>query len=134
APGDSLSLMGAATMLLDPADNVNFLDRIRERGTPVFVFNGAGDAVVPNHTTARMTALLGLPIVGPQRIPVPGSPTLIADDHVPADGRGAAQDYVDGLSYESPGFAGHLAFASDRASRMLDEWLAGRLASFRSVR
>jgi len=129
--GDAMSLMGAATMLLDPADNVNFLDRVRERNTPVFMLSGVGDAVVPNFTSARTVSLLGLPLVGRTGFPVPGAPEKIAVDHVPLDGRGAAQEFVDGLSPDSPGFSGHLVFASDRGVRLLDEWVAGRVASFR---
>ena len=129
--GDAMSLMGAATMLLDPADNVNFLDRVRQRGTPVFIISGVGDAIVPNATSARTVSLLGLPLVGRTGFPVPGATQLVAADHVPADGRGAAQEFVDGLTPEQPGFSGHLVFASDRGVRLLDEWLAGRVASFR---
>jgi hypothetical protein len=129
--GDAMSLMGAATMLLDPADNVNFLDRVRERGTPVFMLSGVGDAVVPNFTSARTASLLGLPLVGRTGFPVPGATQKLQVDQVPADGRGAAQEFVDGLSPDSPGFSGHLVFASDRGVRLLDEWVAGRVASFR---
>ena len=118
--GDALSLMGSATMLLDPADNVNFLDRIRERGTPVFIVSGVDDSIVPNFTSARTVALLGLPLVGRTGFPVPGAAT-VQGDHVPADGRGAAQEFE----------GGHIAFVTDRAVRLLDEWVAGRVASFR---
>ncbi|MFM7065029.1 MAG: hypothetical protein ACKO04_16325 [Actinomycetes bacterium] len=128
--GDALSLLGAATMLFDPADNVNLLDRIRARGTPVFVVSGVGDAIVPNSTSARTVALLGVPLVGRTGFPVPGAGVLAADG-VPTDGRGAAQDFVDGLTPEAPGFAGHLVFASDRGVRLLDEWVTSRVASFR---
>ena len=123
--------MGAATMVLDPADNVNFVDRIRARGTPVFMVSGVGDAIVPNWTNARTASLLGLPVVGPTGFPVPGDAPRLAADRVPADGRGAAQDFVDGLTPEDPGFAGHVVFASDRSVRLLDEWVANRVAAFR---
>ncbi len=129
--GDSMSLMGAATMVLDPADNVNFVDRIRARGTPVFMVSGVGDAIVPNWTNARTAALLGLPLVGPTGFPVPGDPQKIVTDRVPADGRGAAQDFVDGLTPQDPGFAGHVVFTSDRSVRLLDEWVANRVAAVR---
>ncbi|MFM7064864.1 MAG: hypothetical protein ACKO04_15455, partial [Actinomycetes bacterium] len=129
--GDSISLMGAATMVLDPADNVNFTDRIRARGTPVFMVSGVGDAIVPNWTNARTAALLGLPIVGPTGFPVPGATQRIAADHVPADARGAAQDFGEGLTPQDPGFAGHVVFASDRSVRLLEEWVANRVAAFR---
>jgi len=125
--GDAMALMGAATMLLDPSDNVNLLDRIRKRGTPVFLVYGVGDAVVPQYISGRMVSLLGLPLVGPAPAPVAGTVPRISADAVPANGFGAAQIYADGLSVDAPVFAGHLVFSDDRASRLLDQWLAGRL-------
>ncbi|MHB1139763.1 MAG: alpha/beta hydrolase family protein, partial [Microthrixaceae bacterium] len=85
--GDAYALMGAATLLTDPADNVNVLARIRDQGTPVFLAYGVGDGVVPNYISDRMIALLDLPLVGHEIRPV-GVPRRDAGDAIPADGNG----------------------------------------------
>ena len=128
--GDALALMGAAAMLLDTADNVNVVDRIRARGTPVLLVYGTGDAIVPNFASERLVRLLQLPVVGPAPVEVEGASGAVAADRVPADRRGAVQIDADGLRPSDPGFGGHLVFSSDRATRYLDEWLSAHLAAF----
>lgn len=136
--GDAYALMGAATMLLDPADNVNVLDRIARDGPPVFLLYGANDGIVPNVTTDRMITLLDLPLVGRQvtgistphrtfEAPVGaedegGAPTL------PPDGRGAVQLWPADPP-ELHGFNGHVVMALPAADRVLKDWLGGRLAA-----
>lgn len=123
--GDAYSLLGAATLLLDPADNVNVLDRIREHGTPTFLVYGVGDGVVPNYATDRMISLLDLPLVGPQIRP--GElPFRTAGATVPADGYGFAQIWPNAAP-DTQSFLAHLSFTEPRALRILDEWLQGRL-------
>jgi pimeloyl-ACP methyl ester carboxylesterase len=126
--GDAAALKGAASMLLDPADNVNVLDRLRSNGTPLFVVYGANDGVVPNWTTDRLLTLAGLPLTGRQLVPVTTPHERLADVEVPADGRGAIQLWpADPVELQS--LAGHLVFTRGKADRLLGRWLEDRLAA-----
>lgn len=58
--GETHVLTFFAQNLLDRADNTYYLDRIRQRGTPVQLSYAADDGIVPNTSTARMVDLLGL--------------------------------------------------------------------------
>lgn len=127
--GDSHALMGAATLLLDHADNVNVVERIKAHGTPLFLMYGIGDAVVPPFATERMVALLDLPIVGPQIAPVSVPHRRTGSSAMPADGTGFAQVWPLMSSDELRPFQAHLAFAEGDAETLLDRWLEGRLAS-----
>ncbi len=137
--GDAYALMGAATMLLDPADNVNVLDRIAGDGPPVFLLYGANDGIVPNVNTDRMITLLDLPLVGRQvtGISTPfrtfDPPQGAADDdrgalRLPPDGRGATQLWPADPP-ELHGFNGHVVMGLPAAEHVLQTWLAQRLAA-----
>ncbi len=126
--GDAYALMGAATMLLDHADNTNLVERIRDRGTPLFLAYGVGDGVLPNYVSDRMIALVDLPLVGPQLTPIGVSFDSTGSDAIPADGTGAAQIWPNS-SAELQSFAAHIAFGQARPVKLLEEWLTGRLAA-----
>ena len=123
--GEAYTLLGAATLLLDPADSVNVIGRIRENGTPTFLVYGVGDGVVPNHASDRLISLLDLPLVG-QQITEVSLPFRTADTTVPADGYGFAQIWPNAAP-DTQSFLAHLSFTEPRALRILDEWLRGRL-------
>lgn len=135
--GDAYALMGAASMLLDPSDNVNVLDRIAEGGPPVFVLYGANDGIVPNVNTDRMITLLDLPLVGrqvtristPVRAFEPPAGTLDNERRVPElppDGRGVVQLWPADPP-ELHGFNGHVVMSLPIAERLLQTWLEQRL-------
>jgi len=135
--GDAYALMGAATMLLDPADNVNVLDRIAADGPPIFLLYGANDGIVPNVNTDRMITLLDLPVVGRQVTSIstpfrtfdPVGPAAEEADRVPvlpADGRGAFQMWPADPP-ELHGFNGHVVMGLPVAERVLQSWLGERL-------
>jgi pimeloyl-ACP methyl ester carboxylesterase len=124
--GDAYALMGGATMLLDHAESVNVLDRIRAHGTPVFLTYGVGDGVVPNVTSDRLVSLLDLPLVGRELTGISLPHRATSSESVPADGNGAAQLWPFS-SAELQSFAAHITFAQDRSVRLLEEWLRGRL-------
>jgi pimeloyl-ACP methyl ester carboxylesterase len=124
--GDAYALMGSATMLMDHAESANLLDRIRARGTPVFLAYGVGDGVVPNATSDRLISLLGLPLVGPRLTGISLPHRSTGREQIPADGRGVAQLWPFS-SAEVQSFAAHIVFAQNRSVRLLEEWLAGRL-------
>lgn len=124
--GDAYAFMGAATMLLDAADNVNVLDRIRDGDTPLFLAYGVNDGIVRNTFSDRMVGLLGLPLVGPQLAELESAPRPTGSDVPPADGRGVAQIWSS-APMEMQSFGGHIAFAEPRAERIMQEWVAGRL-------
>ncbi len=125
--GDAYALMGAATLLTDPADNVNVLSRTREHGTPVFLAYGVGDGVVPNYISDRMIALLDLPLVGREIRPL-SVPRRDAGADIPADGNGFGQIWPDAAP-ETFSFLAHVVFVQHQSVRLLEEWLDGRLAA-----
>lgn len=126
--GDAYALMGSATMLLDHADNVNLLERIRSNGTPTFLAYGANDGVVPNGASDRLISAVDLPLVGPQLAPIGVPHRTTGSDRVPADGWGAAQFWPTSAPELAP-FAAHLVFADAGSEHALREWLDGRLAA-----
>lgn len=126
--GDAYALMGGASMLLDPAESTNVLDRARRAGTPIFVAYGVGDGVVPNVTTDRLVAQLQLPLVGPQLTDISLPYSLSGGDEIPADGTGVAQLWPYS-SAELQSFAAHISFGQSRSVQLLEEWLAGRLSA-----
>ena len=125
--GEAYSLLGAATLLLDHADSVNVIDRIRSNGTPTFLVYGVGDGVVPNNVSDRMISLLDLPLVGRQITPM-SVPVRTAGPQVPADGFGVAQIWPNAAP-DTQSFLAHLSFVEPRALQILEEWLRGRLAA-----
>ena len=126
--GDAYALMGAASLLLDHAENTNLLERIATQGTPVFVTQGVGDGVVPGTTTDRLVSLLDLPVVGPELASISLPHRSSGGEQVPADGSGVAQIWPNS-SAELQSFAAHISFGQARSVRLLDEWVAGRLAA-----
>ncbi len=128
SPGDAYALMGAATMLMDPADNVNVAGRIRENGTPTFLAYGAGDGVVSNRASDRLISLVDLPLVGPLLSPIGVPHRTTGSDAMPDDGWGTAQFWPT-WSPELAPFAAHLVFADAGSERTLREWLDGRLSA-----
>ena len=126
--GDAYALMGGASMLLDPSESTNVLDRIRQHGTPVLIAYGVGDGVVPNATTDRLIHQLDLPLVGPQLTEISLPHRSSGSDTIPADGSGAAQLWPFS-SAELQSFAAHVSFGQSRSVQLLDEWLAGRLVA-----
>jgi hypothetical protein len=127
--GDAYALMGAATMLLDHADNSNLVDRAREHDTPVFLAYGVGDGVLPNFASTRTIGLLDLPLVGTEHTTIATPHRSTGGETVPADGWGAAQIWSSS-SVELRSFGAHVSFAEPRADRLLRQWLAGRLEAF----
>ena len=126
--GDAYALMGAATMLMDHADNVNVVSRIREHGTSTFLAYGAGDGVVRNSTSDRLVSLLDLPLVGPQLSPIGVPHRTTGSEDIPADGWGMAQFWPT-WSPELAPFAAHIVFADAGSERALRQWLDGRLTA-----
>lgn len=128
--GESHVLTFFAQHLLDRADNTFYLDRIRERGTPIFLSYAIDDGIVPNVTTERMLNLLGLPRVGPQAGPVwaPLSPPAAAS--MPADGRGYGQ-VPTGQLYGNllKPLLSHVEFLNPISVDSLDRWLVDRRAA-----
>lgn len=125
--GDSYALMGAATMLIDPGDNVNVIDRIRPQGTPTFLVYGVGDGVVPNYVSDRMISILDLPLIGRELAPI-GLPHRRGGASVPADGWGVAQVWPDAAP-DTQSFLAHLTFSQPASVDLLAEWLHGRLVA-----
>jgi len=128
ATGDAYALMGAASLLLDHAESTNVLSRLRDRGTPVFVTQGVGDGIVPGATTDRLVSLLDLPLVGPELTSISLPRRSTGGHQVPVDGSGVAQIWPYS-SVELQSFAAHISFGQARSVRLLDEWIAGRLAA-----
>lgn len=127
--GDAAALEGAATMLLDRSENANVLDRLRQRGTALFLQYGVGDAIVPGFASERLMTLADLPLVGPALTPVGSTVRRTGSDAIPADGRGAAQVFNARSSPETMGFLGHLSFLEPRAETLLVAWLRNRLTA-----
>ena len=126
--GDAYALMGAATMLLDGADNVNVLERARDAGTATFLVYGVGDGIVPNWASDRMIGLLDVPLVGRQLSNLESDPPSTGSDVPPADGRGVAQIWSSAED-DVRAFGAHIAFAEARSERLMAQWVEGRLAA-----
>lgn len=129
AAGDAAALQGAATMLLDRADNVNVVDRLRSSGPPVFLQYGVGDGIVPNTASERLMALADLPLVGPEITPLHLALRRTGSDAIPADGRGAAQVYNVHSAPDTMSFLAHVSFVEPQAELLLQAWLRNRLAA-----
>lgn len=131
--GDAHVLTFFAQTLLDRADNTHYLGRIRERGIPMFLSYAIDDGLVRNQSTERMAEILGLPMVGDQRGPIPERLTQGALATMPADGRGfgqiPTQQIPDTLLKR---LLTHVQFIDPISVSMLDDWLDGRLAEIRS--
>ncbi|MBS1837156.1 MAG: hypothetical protein JST64_05610 [Actinobacteria bacterium] len=126
--GDAAAMEGAATLLLDPAENTNLVSRLGSGGFPLFVQYGVADGVVPNAMTDRLLALADVPLVG-REIVAPGVPlSRVEGDAIPLDGRGATQVLTpQGSSITKP-FLAHLSFMLQPESvHLLDAWLLNRL-------
>lgn len=126
--GDAAAMEGAVTLLLDPSENTNLVDRLRANRFPLFVQYGVADGVVPNVMTDRLMALAGLPLVGQEL----EAPSVRLDRRrsgaIPADGRGATQVLTpQGPAIIKP-FLAHVSFALQQPSvDLLDAWLVNRL-------
>lgn len=131
--GDSHALTFFAQNLLDRADATNYLHRIRERGTPVFISYGLDDGLVRNAATERMAEILGLPFVGRQYAPLPKSLLAGAVDEMPADGNGFHQVPTDHMPewFLRP-LQTHIAFLEPVSHATLDRWLDDRLGEIRA--
>jgi hypothetical protein len=125
--GDAAALQGAATMLLDRADNANVVDRVRGAGPPVFLQFGVGDGIVPNVTSERLISLADLPLVGPELAPMRVEPRRTGGDAIPADGRGVAEVYNVHSSSDTLAFMAHISFLEPQAELLLQAWLRNRL-------
>ena len=125
--GDAAALEGAVTLLLDHADNTNFLTRLRDSRFPLFLQYGTGDGVVPNFSTERMMALADIPLVGEEITPLVLPAERTGSAAIPQDGRGAVQVYPLHSSAETAGFMAHLSFSESEAITALDAWLVNRL-------
>lgn len=122
--GDAAALLGAASMLLDPADPTHLLDELRESRRPVVVQVGVGDKVLPEFGSDRLVRMLDLPRIGEQRTGILATPQV---DSLGPDGRGLAEVWPLHSSPVSMGLMGHLAFAEPAAQPLLHEWLSQRL-------
>lgn len=127
--GDNHVLTFFAQNLLDRADSANYLTRIRDRGTPVFISYGLDDGLVRNQATERMIGLLDLPLVGRQWGPLPAPLLSGAKSAMPTDGRGFSQVPTDQIpeSFAKP-LLTHLSFTDPLSSATLDAWLDARTA------
>lgn len=125
-PADAQALVGTVSMLLDRSDNTYLLDRIREAGTPLWLAYARQDGVVPNTSSNRMMALLGLPLSGPVY-----TPTLPSVPHVkgmPPGGTGASQNQTSQLdSNLAKALLAHTTFSDPGPEGVLSEWLERRL-------
>lgn len=126
--GDAYALMGVATMLLDPADNANLVERTRRNGNPVFLTYGMGDGIVSNGASERLVHLLDLPLVGPQLRPLEHGRFPSISERPEADGWGVAQ-IASSFPADLRSFGAHVSFAEPRSERVLVQWLEGRLRS-----
>ncbi|NLA36433.1 MAG: hypothetical protein GX868_12235 [Actinobacteria bacterium] len=131
--GDNHALTFFAQNLLDRADATNYLHRIRERGTPVFVSYGLDDGLVRNETTERMAEILELPFVGRQYDPLPAALLDGAVDEMPADGNGFHQVPTDQMPdwFLRP-LQTHIAFLEPASHATLDRWLDDRIVEIRA--
>lgn len=125
--GETHVLTFFAQSLLDRSDNTYYLDRIRRRGTPIYLSYAVDDGIVPNAGTERMIDLLGLPMVGPQVGPIRPGVADGAAPTMPADGRGFGQVPTGELygNLLKP-FLTHLEFMNPISVAALDTWLDGR--------
>ena len=128
--GETHVLTFFAQNLLDRADNTYYLDRIRQRGTPIFLSYAVDDGIVPNASTERMISLLDLPLVGRQAGPIPSWLASIRSPTMPTDGRGYGQVPTGELygNILKP-FLTHLEFMNPISVSALDAWLDGRTAA-----
>lgn len=122
--GDAAALLGAASMLLDPADPTHLLDELRDSRRPVVVQVGVGDKVVPEFASDRLVRMLELPRIGEKRTGILAEVQL---DSLGPDGRGFAEVWPLHSSPATQGIMGHLAFAEPAAQPLLNEWLSQRL-------
>jgi hypothetical protein len=70
-------LQVALQQATDPSDGINTVDFMRyprpgQSKKPLQMIIGAGDAVVPNQTSTAVANLLDIPLVGTQRVAMPG--------------------------------------------------------------
>ena len=128
--GETHVLTFFAQNLLDRADNTYYLDRIRQRGTPIFLSYAVDDGIVPNTSTERMISLLDLPLVGRQAGPIPSWLASSRSSTMPTDGRGYGQVPTGELygNILKP-FLTHLEFMNPISVSALDAWLDGRTAA-----
>lgn len=131
--GETHVLTFFAQTLLDRADNTYYLDRIRRRGTPVYVSYAIDDGVVPNFSTERMLALLDLPMTGKRWGPVGLGLDADWTAAMPADGRAFSQVPTDELygNVLKP-FLTHLEFLNPVSVSALDLWLDDRTDAVRA--
>ena len=127
--GDAAALQGAATMLLDHAENANVLDPRPGAAPPLFLQFGVGDGIVPWFASERLAGLAGLPPLRPEPPPFPLAGRRTGGDGIPADGRGVAQVYNVHSSPDTMGFLGHVSFLEPQAETQLVAWLRNRLAA-----
>lgn len=126
--GDAAAVEGAATLLLDPAENANVVTRHAASRFPLFVQYGVGDQTVPNVDTTRLIALTGIPLVGPVLAPPGVEVARTGSPEIPADGRGAVQVLPDGPP-ELASIFGHLSFMKPEAVGVLEAWLRNRIGA-----
>jgi len=129
SPGDAAALQGAATMVLDQGEHGNLIARIRAEGPPVFLQYGVGDGIVRNVFSDRMMHLLDLPLIGPDLRPTSLPVRRLAQQSIPADGRGAVQVFPLHSSPDLAAFFGHVSFGEPRAEATYREWIDNRLAA-----
>jgi hypothetical protein len=128
--GDAAALTAASVSLLDRADNVNLVDRLRQ-GPPVLLQYGVGDAIVPAHSSERLVSLLDLPLIGRELVPM-ATPTpvrRIPGDDIPDDGWGVAQVWNTAFAEDLQGFGGHVSFLDPAARSLYRSWLVNRLGA-----
>ncbi len=123
--GQAHVLLAGAQALMDRTDSSLFLDRIRQRGTPVYLVYSVDDGVVFNPASERLMAMLGLPFVGTPSRPLSTAVTARSVNAMPIDGSGAQQvptAYLD-QTFLKP-FVSHIAFLDPAPEKALDDWLA----------
>lgn len=123
--GDAAALLGAASMLLDPADPTHVLEDLAESRRPVVVQVGVGDGVVPEFSSDRLVRMLDLPRIGKKRTGIHAEVQL---NSLGPDGRGLAEVWPLHSSAATQPFMGHLAFSEPAARPLLEEWLEQRTA------
>ena len=113
--GQAHALIANAQSLLDRGDDTFYAERIRERHRPFYLVYAVGDGVVPEASTRRLIDELGLPLVLPDRSPMPSDGTGF--QRIPTS-------ELDGSLFKP--LLAHTQFVHPVATAALNVWLSQR--------